>query len=75
MKNRLLKRHKRAVARGKEKIKISEPDVRTTEEIMAAREASGAPNRASQAMTLNGSALAGRNAPLKGGGTRTDSSD
>jgi len=37
---RLLKRHKRQVSRAKERVKLSEPDVRTPEEISAAREAS-----------------------------------
>jgi hypothetical protein len=36
----LQKRHKRQVARAKAKVKLSEPDVRTHEEIEAAREAS-----------------------------------
>jgi hypothetical protein len=36
---RLLKRHKRQVARAKEHVKLSEPDLRTPEEISAAREA------------------------------------
>ena len=40
MDKRLAKRHKRQVARKKEHLKISEPDVRTPEEIKAAREAS-----------------------------------
>jgi hypothetical protein len=40
MDKRLAKRHKRAVARAREHAKISEPDVRTPEEIKAAREAS-----------------------------------
>lgn len=39
MDKRLLKRHKRQVARAKEHVKLSEPDVRTPEEITAAREA------------------------------------
>ncbi|MBI4906841.1 MAG: hypothetical protein HY820_24650 [Acidobacteria bacterium] len=38
--NRLLKRHKRQVARAKANAKTSEPDVRTPEQIRAAREAS-----------------------------------
>lgn len=41
MTKRLLKRHKRQVARAKQQIKVSEPDVRTPEEVQAAREASG----------------------------------
>jgi hypothetical protein len=40
MDKRLAKRHKRQVARAKEKIHISEPDLRTHEQIEAAREAS-----------------------------------
>jgi len=40
MNKRLLKRHKRQVARAKENARQSEPDVRTPEQIQAAREAS-----------------------------------
>ena len=40
MDKRLAKRHKSQVERAKEKIKISEPDLRTHEQIEAAREAS-----------------------------------
>lgn len=40
MNKRLLKRHKRQVARAKERVKLSEPDLRTPEEVRAAREAS-----------------------------------
>lgn len=40
MDKRLAKRHKRQVERAKERVKISEPDLRTPEEIKAAREAS-----------------------------------
>jgi hypothetical protein len=42
MDSRLLKRHKRQVARAKERIKLSEPDLRTPEQLGAAREASRA---------------------------------
>src|SRR5690349_13249293 len=42
MDKRLLKRHKRQVARAKENVKTSEPDLRTPEQIKAAREASRA---------------------------------
>ena len=42
MDKRLAKRHKRQVARAKERVKTSEPDLRTPEEIQAAREASRA---------------------------------
>jgi hypothetical protein len=40
MDKRLAKRHKRQVARAKEKVRLSEPDVRTPEQIAAARAAS-----------------------------------
>jgi hypothetical protein len=42
MDKRIEKRHKRQVARAKKKVKLSEPDVRTHEQIEAAREASRA---------------------------------
>ncbi len=42
MNKRLLKRHKRQVARAKEKIRLSEPDVRPPEQVRAARGASRA---------------------------------
>jgi hypothetical protein len=40
MDKRLAKRHKRQVARAKDRVRISEPDVRTPEQIAAAKEAS-----------------------------------
>lgn len=40
MDKRLAKRHKRQVARARERVKLSEPDLRTPEQIKAAREAS-----------------------------------
>ena len=40
MDKRLLKRHKRQVSRARERVKVSEPDLRTPEERLAAREAS-----------------------------------
>jgi hypothetical protein len=42
MDKRLAKRHKRQVTRAKERIKLSEPDLRTPEQIKAARDASRA---------------------------------
>ncbi|MBZ5579192.1 MAG: hypothetical protein LAP40_21740 [Acidobacteriia bacterium] len=45
MDKRLAKRHKRQVARAREKVKVSEPDVRTPEQIAAARVASGLDRR------------------------------
>ena len=40
MDKRLAKRHKRQVARAKERVSLSEPDLRTPEQIEAARAAS-----------------------------------
>jgi len=40
MNKRLLKRHKRQVSRAKERVRVSEPDLRTPEQLRAAREAS-----------------------------------
>jgi hypothetical protein len=42
MNKRLLKRHKREVSRAKERVRLSEPDLRTPEQLTAAREASRA---------------------------------
>jgi hypothetical protein len=44
MNKRVEKRHKRQVARAKERLKLSAPDVRTPEQVAAAREASRAVN-------------------------------
>jgi hypothetical protein len=46
MDKRLAKRHKRQVSRARERLVSSEPDLRTPEQVRAAREASGyAPDR------------------------------
>jgi len=45
MNKRLAKRHKRQVARGRERGKLSEPELRTPEQVTAAREASRAVSR------------------------------
>jgi hypothetical protein len=42
MNKRLEKRHKRQVSRARERVKQSEPDLRTPEQVAAAREVSGA---------------------------------
>ncbi len=42
MNKRLLKKHKRQVSRAKERVKLSEPDLRTPEQLAAARETSRA---------------------------------
>jgi hypothetical protein len=40
MTNKLVKRHKRQVARARERVRLSQPDLRTREQVAAAREAS-----------------------------------
>ncbi|MBI2688462.1 MAG: hypothetical protein HYX27_19330 [Acidobacteria bacterium] len=45
MNKRLAKRHQRQVARAKDRVKLSDPDVRTPEQLAAAREASRAVSR------------------------------
>jgi hypothetical protein len=45
MNKRLAKRHKRQVARAKQRVKFSEPDVRTPEQLAVARETSRAVSR------------------------------
>ena len=72
MDKRLMKRHKRQVARAKENVKLSEPDVRTPEQIKAAREASrptgsGDPG----APTVGGSPSRNRQAPSIGSAAKT----
>lgn len=47
MNKRLEKRHKRKVARAREQVTVSQPDVRTPEQVQAAREASRSVNRGS----------------------------
>jgi hypothetical protein len=68
MNQRLLNRHKRQVARAKERGKLSEPDLRTPEQLMAAREASRAvagrridrrPNYSTPALNRAGPAASG----------------
>jgi len=53
MNKHLAKRHQRQVARAKDRVKLSEPDVRTPEQLAAAREVSRAvssPHRAPHAL-------------------------
>jgi hypothetical protein len=45
MDKRLAKRHKRQVSRAKQHVRLSEPDVRTPEQVAAARAVSGADRR------------------------------
>jgi hypothetical protein len=69
MDKRLAKRHKRQVARERERVKISEPDVRTPEEIKAAREASRATLGASSDSGVRNSMPAFRNTHVQGTGS------
>ena len=55
MDKRLTKRHERQVARAKERVWLSEPDLRTPEQIRAARKASR-PQRAARLMLRAGHA-------------------
>jgi hypothetical protein len=61
MDKRLAKRHKRQVARAKEHIKISEPDLRTPEQIKAAKEASRADLTRGSAANLGATSRSFRN--------------
>ena len=74
MDKRLLKRHKRQVARAKERVKLSEPDVRTPEQIRAAREASRATDSRSTGGNAPGpaSSFRGRVSPATGSAAKTD---
>lgn len=73
MSKQTLKRHKREVARAKMNIKLSEPDVRTPEQIKAAREASR-PADGGTKLGLRGSAPSqpGRRPMGTGGAAKTD---
>jgi hypothetical protein len=75
MDKRLAKRHKRQVARAKERVKLSEPDVRTPEQIKAAREASRPEGLRSTGGAARASAPPFRNntAPGTGSAAKTDS--
>ena len=64
-----MKRHKRQVSRAKEKIKLSEPDVRTPDQIKAAREASRAANAQSKGLNTQTSVPSFRNRVASGTGS------
>src|ERR1700722_4219094 len=74
MDKRLAKRHKREVSRKKQHVKLSEPDVRTPEQIKAAREASRATMaRGTDAGVKNTALSSGsRQAPGTGSAAKTD---
>jgi len=73
MDKRLAKRHKRQTSRAKERVKLSEPDLRTPEQIKAAREA-GRPAGSRSGGNPQESALSFRNrvAPGTGSAAKTD---
>lgn len=70
---RLLKRQKRKVARAKENIKVSEPDVRTQEQIEAARQASRpSDGHAAPGKSLSATSFRGGKASGTGSAAKTD---
>jgi hypothetical protein len=69
MDKRLAKRHKRQIARAKEHVKLSEPDLRTPEQIKAAREASRATRGGSSDNNVRNSTPAFRNTHVQGTGS------
>ena len=75
MDKRLAKRHKRQVARAKINAQESQPDVRTHEEIQAAREKSQAVSGHAGDVSAKGSAASfrgGSKAPGTGSAAKTD---
>jgi hypothetical protein len=71
---RLLKRHKRKVSRAKENVKLSEPDLRTPEQIKAARDASRATEGPGQGPSVHGTAGSFRNRTATGTGSAAKTS-
>jgi hypothetical protein len=71
---RVEKRHKRQVSRAKKKVRLSEPDLRTPEQIEAAREASGLhSSRGDKAETVvSGRSIRSRLATRTGSAAKTD---
>jgi hypothetical protein len=74
MDKRLMKRHKRQVSRAKEHVRLSEPDVRTPEQIKAAREASRAAVSRGQGLNPRNPAPSTRSnpVPVTGSAAKTD---
>ncbi len=71
---RLLKRNKRQVARAKKHVKLSEPDVRTREQVEAARQATRPTGGRKNAANTSYPSTSFRNHPgaAKSGTTKTD---
>ncbi len=74
MDKRLLKRHKRQVARAKDRVRVSEPDLRTPEERKAAQEASGAISGRANATNTNyaGPSVRSHAGPTSGSRAKAD---
>jgi hypothetical protein len=73
MDKKLLKRHKRQVARAKERVRLSEPDLRTPEQIKAAREASRPTAGRSEGLNVHNPApFRDRPAAITGSASKTD---
>jgi hypothetical protein len=74
MDKRIEKRHKREVARARNRVKLSEPDVRTPEQIKAAREASRPDTNRGDIHSASGSARPFRSSPgtATGSAAKTD---
>ena len=68
----MMKQHKRRVSRAKERVKLSEPDLRTTEQIKADREASRPTGSRGSDGILAISTPAFRNSPGHGSAAKTD---
>jgi hypothetical protein len=74
MDKRLAKRHKRQVSRERERVKLSEPDLRTPEQIKAARDASRAARGGGKEGNVKSSTSSSRNnfVPGTGSAAKTD---
>lgn len=74
MDKRLAKRHKRAVSRAKDRVKTTEPDLRTPEQIQADRQAGRAAVTRSGATAATGSVntMRGGANTSKGSAAKTD---
>jgi hypothetical protein len=75
MDKRVEKRHKRQVSRAKKKVRMSEPDLRTPEQIEAAKAASGLHSNAGNKpeSAVSGRSIRSRLATRTGSAAKTDS--
>jgi hypothetical protein len=72
MDKRIAKRHKRQVSRAKQKIQLSEPDLRTPEQIKAAREVSRVANGHGSDTRSAVTSFRNSRPAVKGGSAKTD---